>query len=205
MDNLIASGMIPMFLSGLTHGPETEEGLSAAPAPSAPRRLLLACSGTSAELSDAVENMAFAFGRKEAGTTIYRIPENNAQHGSIDLTAYDGVFMGIAPDGSGATNRAFSFIRHHINTLSAMPAALFFLLSRAPKLNQGTGAPLFEGLAPMSPLDVRIFQRSGSNLTPAVTEWARNDIWPLMETGWLADLIFPGPESAMAEPVLSHG
>ncbi len=208
MDNVIASGMIPMFLSGLTLGPETDsDNLLAASAPAEYRqckRLLLAYSGTSSELADAAKNMAFGFGQKEARTTIYRIPDNNAQHKSMDLTVYDGVFIGIAPDGSGATNTAFSFIRHHINALSAMPVALFFLLSRAPKLNRGASEHLFEGLAPMCPLDVRIFERSGSNLTPTVMEWAQNDIWPLMETGWLADLIFPGPESVMPEPVLSH-
>ncbi|MCG8635913.1 MAG: flavodoxin domain-containing protein [Desulfobacterales bacterium] len=207
MDNLIATGMIPMFLSGLTHGTETDNGSRFTPGAAVPRRLMLACCGTSPELAGVAESMASGFGRKEAGTSIYRIPDNNARQDSVDLAAYDGIFIGIAPDGSGVTNRTFAFIRRHINALSAMPVALFFLLSRAPEpgRERHSGEHFFEGLAPMSPLDVRIFQRSEQNLAPAVVEWARNDIWPLMETGWLADLIFPGPDTAVPEPVLSHG
>ncbi len=213
MENAIVSGMIPMFLSGLTQCVEIDSNdTSAGPVTEKPRRLLLAYSGASLELSHVAKNMAFGFGGKDAGTTIYKIPENTHQYRSKDLTAYDGIFIGIAPDGSGATHAAFSFIRDHINVLSAMPVALFFLLSRAPKLGRdnNAGEHLFEGLSPMSPLDVRIFERSGPHLSSAVMKWALNDIWPLMETGWLADLIFPGPDEIvvpepMPELMLSHG
>ncbi len=202
----IVSGMITMFLSGLTQNVEMDNP-STVPVSESPRRLLLAYSGTSLELSDVAKNMAFDFGRKDTRTTIHKIPDNPRR--PKDLTAYDGIFIGIAPDGAGATNAAFSFIRNNMNALSSMPVALFFLLSRAPKLDREhhAGGHLFDGLSPMCPLDVRIFQRSGPDLTSSVIKWAQNDIWPLMETGWLADLIFPGPEPeiAMPEPMFAHG
>ena len=143
--------------------------------------------------------MAFGFGRKEARSTIYKIPDAEAQGPVKDLSRYDGIFIGIAPDRTGATEAAFTFMRTHMDGLAAKSVALFFLLDRAPKPASSAQTPeqSFDGLSQMSPLDVMTFDRSGKGMADAVFHWAGNDIWPLMETGWLADMLFPGPKLRM--------
>jgi hypothetical protein len=211
MENVNASGIIPVFLSGLLH----EDGQGAdqnRQETASHRRLLLACFGSNPVLSGTVKNMAFGFGRKNARTTITRIQDSSDPINP--LRGYDGVFIGIAPDGTGSTEQAFSFIRNHLEQLSAMPVALFFLLSRAPKTDNKENP--FKDLSDIYPLDVRIFDGTAQNLAMDVTAWAQNEIWPLMETGWLADLIFPEPAppavlaepeiyTEMAEPMVSYG
>ena len=191
---MTVSGMVPMFLSaqGIETGVCVDEKIH-----HRPRKILIACSGERLELSSAAKQLAFGFGRKDARSTIYRIPKPGEHLPAKDLNRYDGIFIGIAPDGTGVTDTAFSFMRTHLGDLAAKPVALFFLLSRAPKLGQAEQPDrIFDGLSQISPLDVITFQRSDKRIAGAVTAWAEHQIWPLLETGWLADMIFPCPEHA---------
>ncbi|MCG8686980.1 MAG: hypothetical protein MI892_19020 [Desulfobacterales bacterium] len=204
MDNANASGLISMFLSGssLENIYDCQEDVSGLPK----KRLLLACSGSSLVLHSVAKNMALGFGRKDTQTTILKIPGSNDTGNSGIINRYDGVFIGIAPEGTGSTERAFSFIRNNLEALSAKPVGLFFLLSRAPKFFNREN--LFKDLSQMYPLDVKSFDRSAPDINRQVSKWVWNDIWPMMETNWLADLIFPEPnqnvvkDTSLMEPVL---
>ncbi|MDD9303007.1 MAG: hypothetical protein HUK40_11975 [Desulfobacter sp.] len=202
MENVNASGMIPLFLSrSIDSGKDSGNALDKIVPLPEKRCVLVACAGAGHVLSETVKTMAHGFDRKNAMTTVCKIVDRSDP--LRDLAGYDGVFIGIAPDRTGSTKKAFSFIRSHLDDLAAMPVALFFLLSHAPKL--GVQDPVFKGLSRMHPLDVQSFDRSSACLGAEVTDWAENKIWPLMETGWLADLIFPEPvlADARSEPVLS--
>ena len=189
---MVGSGIIPMFLSA--------QGMTADTCPlgekrERPRRILIARSGGSPELSRVVRRLAFEFAGKEARSKIYKIPGAGDAPRVTDVSGYDAIFIGVAPDGTCATDAAFTFMRSHMDDLAAKPVALFFLLDRAPKLSSAAHSPelTFEGLSRMSPLDVMTFTRSGQGMADAVSDWAGNKIWPLMETGWLADMLFPCP------------
>ena len=191
MENAHASAMIHMFLSGSAPG-GIGDGMEPDPLVELPqRRLLLACSGNDLVLSGTARNMAFGLGRNNSRTSILKIPDGNGQGEPGNLAGYDGIFIGISPDGSGASDRAFSFIRNYFKTLSAKPLALFFILPRLPEA-EGPDTRLAE-LSPLCPLDVRCFDRSSPDIQAGAARWAVNTVWPLMETGWLADIIFPEP------------
>lgn len=186
-----------MFLSGSTAsqngawydmGPEPSETLL-------PKRLLLACFGFGPVLSGTAQAMAVSFGCANARTTIVNIPDTGK---SGNPAGYDGIFIGISSDGSGNSERAFSFVRRHSEVLSAIPVALFFLLPKTsePDIHHDlTGA-----LSPISPLDIRSFDPS-PNIQSRVADWGKDTVLPLMETGWLADIIFPEP---VAGPKISR-
>ena len=199
MDYANASGIIPMFLSGHAFGEACSKDTRPKTLTGPPlKRLLLICSGSSLVLSGTAKTLAFEFGRKNVRTTLLSLSDTAAPGLERNFSRYDGIFIGIAPEGTGSTERAFSFIRTHLVTLSSKPVALFFLLSRAPKLMSSEN--LFKDLSLMYPLDVKSFDRTAAGITTEVTEWARNDIWPRMETAWLADLLFPEP----AVPPVEH-
>ena len=197
MEDAQFSGMMPLLLSG-SPGPSGSLGLPFPGRTEHPsRRILTAYSGSSLSLSGASRKMAFGFGRKNARTTIFRIPENRAPERTKDPAGFDGVFIGIAPDGTGSTQRAVSFIRTHIESFARIPVAIFFLLHQTPDLDAGeTG---FRDLSRICPLDVRSFVRTDPCVSDAVARWAGRNVWPLMETAWLADLVFPEPADDRAD------
>ena len=207
MENTIGSGMIPMFLSGLTRGWEiSPDPASDMPALKTTRRLLLACSGLDKELPGVAKAMAFGFGKKEAQTTIFRSPDAAHQGRQHSLSIYDGAFIGIAPDGNGAAEAAFAFIRNHLSALSAIPVALFFLLpgTVADDPDNIDEKALLEKLPLICPLDVGRFEGTGAGLKNRVLDWAGGTVWPMMETRWLADLVFPEPGCSPAKPEPLH-
>jgi len=192
MGESIASEVISMFLSGPGH--TTEEAGCPERRSSAPfKRILLILSGRAYCLSHSAKKLAFGLGQVHAAVTLYQL-----QDSPKDISAYDGVVMGIAPDNSGCTQRAFAFIRSQMETLAATPVSIFFLLDGPPALTD-RDQDLFKGLAGVNPLDVQIFHRDEIRLSRSVTAWARQKVWPLMETAWLADMIFPSPDPL--EPV----
>ena len=190
MENVHASGMIHMFLSDpASPGGACDMG-SEPSAKNPPKQLLLACFGSGLALSEA-KAMAVRFGRDNALTTIFNIPDASGQGKFKNLAGYDGIFIGICPDGSGHAERAFSFIRNSFDLLSAKPVALFYILHRIPGPN-ACDTRLGE-LSRLCPLDVRSFDRSSVDIFADICAWAMNTVWPLMETRWLADIIFPEP------------
>lgn len=200
---MAASGIIPMFLS-------TQGGGSANLFPDKTgrlRQILLACGGSSPELAGIAEHLACGFNRKNAGTTILNLSGPGGRKAEPDIGGYDGVFIGIATEETGAAEQGISFMRDHMETLTAKPVTLFLLLPGPPGLAQEQQEPCQSGagVSGITFLDVMRFTRSGRDLKEAVMNWAGDKVWPLMETAWLADMIFPGPDPAVNASVPAPG
>lgn len=134
MEKRPVSGMIPLFLSGMG-----DRGGACRSRTAPLRRLLLVSSGKSPALSSVNRVLAMGLGRHRAAVNLYQIQDQ-----SKDVSAFDGMIMGIAPDGTGRTERALAFLRNHMDLFSAMPVALFFLLGDLPDFPGGRTS--FQGL-----------------------------------------------------------
>ncbi|WDP90201.1 MAG: hypothetical protein HUN04_11005 [Desulfobacter sp.] len=189
MKNSFVSGIVPMFLSGMA----AAEGKCRRHAPGggglpAPKRLLVACAGASQALTATAGLMVSELGEEKARITVADISASGFPFKT--LAGYDGVIMGIDPDGSGHFKAALSFIRAHRAPLAHMPLALFSLQPPSRFSDEVVSSLL----SLVSPLDFRNFNGGAGDAAQTVSDWVRHSVWPLMETRWLADMVFPVPD-----------